>query len=299
VAPRVSCGGARRCRGKPRPYMANVARRGGGLHVCGAAAAMQGARPLHTGLGASPAVPPRRRRWSCLARVEAHLGHTLSSRSPLVLSPSPRTLAQMPDARVTYRRRHSYNTRSNKIRKVKTPGERARPRATSMADGEPAASCVATATRTRVRSGAASRCHSAGLRPRGSASAALSSSLACGLAVPLTSLHLCPPTCVPSHARRPHLRALRHEERQGRQVRGLRHCAHRGAWEAAALRRGALRTGASDDRSSQRSSSLLAPMAGGSRHRWGVHGAESGGGAAPSPCGLESSQFVRLADAAR
>ena len=26
------------------------------------------------------------------------------------------------DARVTYRRRHSYNTRSNKIRKVKTPG---------------------------------------------------------------------------------------------------------------------------------------------------------------------------------
>ena len=28
------------------------------------------------------------------------------------------------DARVTYRRRHSYNTRSNKIRKVKTPGGR-------------------------------------------------------------------------------------------------------------------------------------------------------------------------------
>lgn len=26
------------------------------------------------------------------------------------------------DRRVTYRRKHSYNTRSNKIRKVKTPG---------------------------------------------------------------------------------------------------------------------------------------------------------------------------------
>jgi len=26
------------------------------------------------------------------------------------------------DTRVTYRRKHSYNTRSNKIRKVKTPG---------------------------------------------------------------------------------------------------------------------------------------------------------------------------------
>lgn len=26
------------------------------------------------------------------------------------------------DARVTYRRRHSYNTRSNKVQKVKTPG---------------------------------------------------------------------------------------------------------------------------------------------------------------------------------
>jgi large subunit ribosomal protein L34e len=30
----------------------------------------------------------------------------------------------MPDARVTYRRRHSYNTRSNKTRVVKTPGGR-------------------------------------------------------------------------------------------------------------------------------------------------------------------------------
>ena len=28
----------------------------------------------------------------------------------------------MPDQRVTYRRRHSYNTRSNKVRLVKTPG---------------------------------------------------------------------------------------------------------------------------------------------------------------------------------
>eukprot|EP01116_Phalansterium_solitarium_P016996 TRINITY_DN407_c0_g1_i1.p1 TRINITY_DN407_c0_g1~~TRINITY_DN407_c0_g1_i1.p1 ORF type:complete len:118 (-),score=14.50 TRINITY_DN407_c0_g1_i1:82-435(-) len=28
----------------------------------------------------------------------------------------------MPDSRITYRRRHSYNTKSNKIRKVKTPG---------------------------------------------------------------------------------------------------------------------------------------------------------------------------------
>ena len=26
------------------------------------------------------------------------------------------------DKRITYRRRHSYNTRSNKIRKLKTPG---------------------------------------------------------------------------------------------------------------------------------------------------------------------------------
>jgi len=30
----------------------------------------------------------------------------------------------MPDTRVTYRRRHSYNTRSNKTRVVKTPGGR-------------------------------------------------------------------------------------------------------------------------------------------------------------------------------
>ena len=30
----------------------------------------------------------------------------------------------MPDARVTYRRRHSYNTRSNKTKVVKTPGGR-------------------------------------------------------------------------------------------------------------------------------------------------------------------------------
>ena len=36
----------------------------------------------------------------------------------------PLPAATMPDARVTYRRRHSYNTRSNKTTVVKTPGGR-------------------------------------------------------------------------------------------------------------------------------------------------------------------------------
>lgn len=46
------------------------------------------------------------------------------------------------DARVTYRRRHSYNTRSNKVRKFRTPGGKLTVRyVTKLAKGPACADC--------------------------------------------------------------------------------------------------------------------------------------------------------------
>ena len=95
------------------------------------------ARPPCPALGSHPIPTMHARERAFLKLIEILVPiRLLSLPSPLAFSPSPslsRSLssslfplpaANMPDARVTYRRRHSYNTRSNKTTVVKTPGGR-------------------------------------------------------------------------------------------------------------------------------------------------------------------------------